>query len=244
MTRFQPLLKRVKHLWNSQRPEEAVHALRTKKYLPLIRATMDEDTFFAIRNAWRAQGAPLRNLQYFAVKPWLKRALVRNLSLGLDRAKKGPLRILNIGPSFGYFAYTARFFGHDVTVLDSGGDPMLADLHAYFQLPRVVHAPVPQQKLPDFGGRFDLITAFGPSFNEIDRASRIYWGPEDWRYFLKDLLTNHLNPGGRIVIELDKAQKDLGGYSPEIGRVFRDMGASRRGNRVTIRRKGLDDDTF
>ena len=77
------------------------------------------------------------------------------------------------------------------------------------------------EKLPDFGRKFDLITAFATAFHGGHEDSW-RWAAEEWDFFLTDLKT-HLKPGGRIFFDLNAAyQGDY--YTPEILDVFQKHG--------------------
>lgn len=242
MKRVSGFFKFLRQAWNRYVPDNFYYHMRTKRYVSQILATMDMAMFHGIRNGWRRNGTSLSALKFFDIDTYLPQNLKRAARLNLDRTEHQ--RVLDIGSGFGYFTYIAKFFGHDILALDTPEEPLYDETIAYFMVPKFHHHIKPQEKLPEFGGRFDLITGFDVGFNVIDPHTHIYWGPEDWRYFLKDLLTNHVNPGGRIYLELRPAQKTNGGYSREIERVFKDMGASVRGHRVLIRRKGMHDDAF
>ena len=87
------------------------------------------------------------------------------------------------------------------------------DVKAFEQLrPELTIEP-----LPNFGRKFDLITAFATAFHgSLEHAWR--WGEKEWDFFLSDL-ESRLKPGGQIFFDLNAA---YGGeyYTPKILEVF------------------------
>jgi hypothetical protein len=215
-------------------PSDAYYALRAKKHVSLLKATFSEAEMLKIRDKWRGR-CWLGILKYFDFDTWLKLNLRRAAALGLD--KQPMLRVCDIGSGFGYFPYICKFFNCEAVGVDIPDEPIYDDVMGYLGVPKVHHTIRPQENLPDLGGPFDLITGFQVMFNVVDVWNNVYWGPEDWRFFLHDLLTHHLNEGGRIYFELNYPQRQKGGFTPEIRQVFKDMGASIWGNRIMIRKR-------
>ena len=71
--------------------------------------------------------------------------------------------------------------------------------------------------MPDFGRKFDLITAFATAFHG-SQADAWRWGEKEWDFFLADL-ESRLKPGGRIFFDLNAAYHGEY-YTPKILDVF------------------------
>jgi hypothetical protein len=70
--------------------------------------------------------------------------------------------------------------------------------------------------------KFDLITAFAICFNH--HKSPGLWGAAEWTYFLHDLVSNHMNQGGRIFLRLN-AEDDGAFGKEEVPALFAKLGA-------------------
>ena len=90
------------------------------------------------------------------------------------------------------------------------------------------------EKLPDFGRKFDLITAFATAFHGGHEDSW-RWGEKEWDFFLTDL-KEHLKPGGRIFFDLNAAY-DGEYYTPEILKVLQKHGGVIERGHVSFSRK-------
>jgi hypothetical protein len=115
-----------------------------------------------------------------------------------------PMFVLDIGTGPGHFQFMARFFGHQADGLDL---PMPAD-HVYnalcdfFRVPKVDYRIEPFTRLPDFGRRYDLVTALIPEFNNVKGTP---WDEPRWRFFVEDMLENVVRPGGALYLSLSNA---------------------------------------
>jgi hypothetical protein len=85
------------------------------------------------------------------------------------------------------------------------------------------------EKLPDFGCRFNAVTAFAVSFNNHDRPD--LWGPKEWLFFLKDVADNQTTADGRVLMKLNR-ERDGSYYSDELRKFFRQHGGFVEGERV------------
>jgi SAM-dependent methyltransferase len=81
-----------------------------------------------------------------------------------------PKQILDLGCGGGFFLFICRHYGHSVTGLDLDEFPLLRELTGLLQVPRVNWTIEPFQSLPDFGQKFDLITAFSTRFNRTGKT--------------------------------------------------------------------------
>jgi hypothetical protein len=86
---------------------------------------------------------------------------------------------------------------------------------------RVVKRIEAFRSLPDFGQKFDLITAFMVCFNNHKMPD--LWKVPEWEFFLDDL-AKHLTPRGRVWLELNQ-EYDGSFYTPELKEFFQKRGA-------------------
>lgn len=175
----------------------------------------------------RYAGSNDRYAKYADVEHWLKINLPRIQNLKLDRS--APKQILDLGCGAGFFLFLAKQFGHGCIGLDVGDFPLSNELIELFGSERVTWRIRAFQPLPDFGRKFDLITAFSAAFNRSDDESR-GWNPEEWKFFLDDL-DRHLKPGGEILLEVNSG-KDKRYFPDEIRELFVKRGARVEGERV------------
>jgi SAM-dependent methyltransferase len=143
---------------------------------------------------------------------------VQDLNLHLQPPKE----ILDIGCGGGFFLYVAQAQGHRGLGFDTGGVPVFDELVDLLGVERVIYRIEAHEPMPDFGRKFDLITAFSTAFHGgKDNSWR--WGAPEWEFLINDL-EKHLKPGGQIFFGLNPA---YGGeyYTPEILDVFLRRGA-------------------
>src|SRR5215217_6679856 len=74
---------------------------------------------------------------------------------------------------------------------------------------------------PDFGQKFDLVTAFMICFNNHKMPG--LWKSPEWEFFLNDL-SKHVTPRGRVWLELNE-EYDGTFYTPELKTFFEERGA-------------------
>jgi SAM-dependent methyltransferase len=175
----------------------------------------------------RYAGSTDRYAKYADVERWLKINLPRLRELRLDRSP--PKQILDIGCGAGFFLFLAKQFGHSGLGLDVGDFPLSNELIELLGVERVTGRIRAFEPLPDFGRKFDLITAFSAAFNRSEDESR-GWNPDEWKFFLDDL-DRHCAPGGQILLELNSG-KDKRYFPPEIRELFLKRGARVEGERV------------
>ena len=152
----------------------------------------------------RYTGSSDRYAKYADVEHWLKINLPRVQELKLDRSP--PKQILDLGCGAGFFLFLAKQSGHKCVGLDVGDFPLSNELIQLFGLERVTWKIRALQPLPEFGRKFDLITAFSAAFNRSEDESR-GWSPEEWKFFLDDL-DRHLKPGGQILLEINSGKDE------------------------------------
>ena len=175
----------------------------------------------------RYAGSTDRYAKYADVERWLKINLPRVRELRLDRSP--PKQILDLGCGAGFFLFLAKQFGHSGLGLDVGDFRLSNELIELLEVERVTGRIRAFEALPDFGRKFDLITAFSAAFNRAEDESR-GWNPDEWKFFLDDL-DRHRAPSGQILLELNSG-KDKRYFPPEIREFFLKRGARVEGERV------------
>lgn len=141
------------------------------------------------------------------------------------------LGILDIGTGAGYYPFVCRNLGHAAEGLDAPGHDFYTEMTSLLRVPRHEHRITPYQPLPDFGRKYDLITAFAICFN--DHAKPTLWGPGEWTFLLNDLREHHLATGATIVLSFNQ-EPDGSYFSPEIARLFLSWHATLDEGKVAI----------
>ncbi len=145
--------------------------------------------------------------KYLELPNWLARHVVHARALGLLEGP--PRRILDLGTGNGYFPFLCTCFGHRVVAVDVDTSALFNDLVSLLGIDRRVLRIQARERLRDLGGPFDLVTAFNISFNANNTPEM--WEVAEWRFFLHDLATRHLEPAGEIFLKLNPMRKP-GGY--------------------------------
>ena len=202
-------------------------------------STMDLQALSAVRESFESDR--LGYAKYFDVPLYIDYSLRRAYRLNLKERPK--TSILDIGCGFGYFGATARYFGHDFTGLDYDApeDKNTALFKAAFETinpaeERISFRIEKNTPLPNFSGRFDIITAFQICFTNFNQAYA--WGSDEWQYFLKDL-PRALTSNGEILLHFSKPRNSELFRPPEVERVFQDLGADINGPYVSITREAI-----
>src|SRR5439155_293616 len=99
-----------------------------------------------------------------------------------------PQRVLDLGCGGGFFLFILKRFGHSVLGLDLDESSLFKELLEVFRVPRTVFRIQPFESLPNLHQQFDWITAFSIGFDRY-RATNSRWGPGEWDFLLRDLLT-------------------------------------------------------
>ena len=168
-----------------------------------------------------------RYSKYADVPHWLEINLPRLRELKLDHSQ--PRQILDLGCGAGFFLFLAKQFGHRGFGVDVADYPLSNELIDLFGVERVSWRIRAFEPLPNFGRKFDLITAFSAAFNRNADETR-GWTADEWEFFLNDL-DRHLDRGGQILLELNSG-KDGRYLLPEIRDFFEKRGARVDGERV------------
>jgi len=196
-----------------------------------VLATIDRDEFKKLLK-YKFKVHDLHYQKYFNIDYWMRLNVVRAMALDLHRRKN--LSILDIGSGFGYFPYAARFYHHQVVGADLPGDELFEKVCDFLELDIRALEIKPLTPLPDFGTKFDLVTAFQVCFH--GHRSENLWGVKEWKFFLDDLFSNHVNDGGRMYMDLNY-EPALGQWLPDdvIALFKNEYGARFRGySRVTL----------
>jgi len=146
--------------------------------------------------------------------------------LWLDRSP--PLRILDLGCGAGYFIYICRLFGHDGMGLDTDVEPLYREILPLLNVGRVVSLIEAQVPLPDLGGKFDLVTATRVCFHLTGWPENLpgnEWSPADWKFFVNDIRTRFLKPGGRLFLQFNPRPDDSSFFTPALRACFLELGA-------------------
>lgn len=141
--------------------------------------------------------------KYLDVAPYTLQKLLLAHELGLEGGL--PRRVLDIGTAGGHFPFVCRFFGHRVIGVDIGNE-LYEGIASSLGVQRTLVRVAPLTQMPYLGEKFDLITACDITFNDKDDRDgrRVYWTLAEWRFFLNDLLANHLQYPGVLYLKLNK----------------------------------------
>lgn len=198
-----------------RRVERAIYPLRLE---PLF-AKIDQAKLAGIQAQYA--GSKEHYAKYADVKRWLRLNIVRAQDLKLHRC--APKSVLDLGCGGGFFLFILQQLGHTCQGLDIDEFPLFTQLLELFGVDRRIWTIRPYEPLPDFGRKFDLITAFSIDFNRESKRDW-WWAPAEWAFFLDDL-GRHLNPGGRIFLGLNPG-KNKEYYTPELRDFFLARGAT------------------
>ncbi len=198
--KFQKLLSfdAVESLW--EHVGRWTHPVSSRRIL----ATLDRSELTRLREQYPYRPNARRINAYENAARWIGINVERAQDLWLDRTS--PLRILDLGCGAGYFLYVCRFFGHEGLGLDTDEEPLFRGTTELLNVHRVVSRIHPQVPLPDLGEKFDLITGHRVCFHRIERAPNGQWNEwasADWRFFINDIRTRFLKPGGRLLLDFN-----------------------------------------
>jgi SAM-dependent methyltransferase len=181
--------------------------------------TIDPVEFKQIRRRYAVANPGADWPKYLDLDRWIGINIRRIRQIELDLAR--PKRILDLGCGAGYFLYIAQLLGHSGVGLDMDRLSMFREVTRLLGVRRVVQRIEAFRPLPDFGQKFDLITAFMICFN--NHKMRALWKAPEWEFFLDDL-AKHLTPRGRVWLELNQ-EYDGSFYTPELKEFFQKRGA-------------------
>jgi SAM-dependent methyltransferase len=202
--------------------KHTLRLLRTNRF-PLetwrVTETIDHDRFQQIRHRYAVEEPGADWPKYLDLERWIGINIRRIRELELDLSR--PKRILDLGCGAGYFLYIAQLLGHRGLGLDMDRLPMFREITRLLGVRRVVQRIRPFHPLPDFGQKFDFVTAFMICFNNHKMPD--LWKVPEWEFFLGDL-AKHLTPRGRVWLELNQ-EYDGTFYTPELKEFFESRGA-------------------
>jgi SAM-dependent methyltransferase len=181
--------------------------------------TIDPAGFEQIRRRYAVADPGADWPKYLDLDRWIGVNIRRIRQLELDLAR--PKRILDLGCGAGYFLYIAQLLGHSGVGLDMDRLPMFREITRLLGVRRVVQRIQGFRPLPNFGQKFDVITAFMICFNNHKMPG--LWGVPEWEFFLDDV-KKYLSPRGRIWLELNQ-EYDGRFYTPELKEFFEKRGA-------------------
>ena len=181
--------------------------------------TIDPDGFEQIRKRYAVADPGADWPKYLDLNRWIGVNIKRIRQLELDVAR--PRQILDLGCGAGYFLYIAQLLGHSGIGLDMDRLPMFREITRLLGVHRVVQRIDAFRPLPDFGKKFDVITAFMICFNNHKMPG--LWKIPEWEFFLDDL-AKYLKPRGRVWLELNQ-EYDETFYTPELKKFFEKRGA-------------------
>jgi len=224
--KLQKLLSRDLFASALEHLSRATHPVNTRRILDDI----DWLQFRDLRHKYpHRPGSPQIN-RFEDIAYWIEINIERAQDLWLDRSP--PLRIVDLGCGAGFFLFLAKQFGHQCLGLDVGDFLLSNELIELFGLERVTGRIRAFQPLPDFGRKFDLITAFSAAFNRSEDESR-GWNPEEWNFFLDDV-DRYLRLDGQILLEINSG-KEKRYFPAEVRDFLLKRGARVDGERVYFR---------
>ncbi len=191
-----------------------------------ILATIDRAELARLREQYPYRPNARRINAYEDADYWVAVNVKRLQDLWLDRSS--PLEILDLGCGPGYFLYLCRLFGHAGLGLDPDDEPFFRGTTKLFGVNRTVSRINAQTPLPDLGKRFDLVTAHRVCFHRISRKENgewQEWTEADWEFFIDDVRTRFLNPGGRLLLEFNRRQDGSSFFTPKLRAFFESQGA-------------------
>ena len=160
--------------------------------------------------------------KFLDVKTFLPTTINRAHFIGLHQSKG--LQILDIGTGVGYFPVVCKYYGHSALAVDRDGNQVFEDVTKWLGVDRRSWEIKAFHPMPNFGQRFDLITAFMVNFDRWEPPDYKPWGTEEWTFFLSDLAHNHLKECGRLVLLLN-------GHTLKVSSVMRFF--SQKGARIS-----------
>jgi len=209
--------------------KHTLRLLRTNRF-PLdtkrVIETIDPVSFRQIRQRYAVANPGADWPKYLDLERWIEINIRRIREVELDLSR--PRRILDLGCGAGYFLYIAQLLGHRGIGLDMDQLPMFRELTRLLGVRRVVQRIDAFRPLPDFGQKFNLITAFMICFNNHKMPD--LWKVPQWEFFLDDL-AKHLTPRGRIWLELNQ-EYDGTFYTPELEEFFQKRGATIKEHKI------------
>ncbi len=167
--------------------------------------------------------------KYLDFERWIKTALSHYELLRVPVNQH--ISILDIGTGAGYFPFICQENGHQVMTVDVPGHDFYTEMVQLLGVNRQELFVQANQPLPDFGRRFDAITAFAICFN--NHATENLWGTEEWDFFLKDLRKNQLTEHGRVFMKFNP-EPNGEFFSEDLRQLFLSYGAEINYSTVSV----------
>jgi len=194
-------LKKILQYLDKLSLKRAFLSLKARQPTEHLYHSLDHEKFKELL-AFRDDTGHPQYKKYLNAEYWLRQNVRRALYLGLNRS--APLSLLDIGCGFGYFPYVAKFYGHDVIGVDLPEDKLFEKASEFLNIDRRDLRIEPFTPVESMGRKFDFITAFQVCFNGHIEGE--IWGAREWEFLLDDLFQSHMNPKGRIYLELNWSQ--------------------------------------
>ena len=131
---------------------------------------------------------------------WLEKNITRIKAVGLHHGVQK--NVLDIGCGVGYFLYINQQLGHKALGLDVDEDPMFGKMINILGVNRRICRINAYEPMPDFGMKFDLVTAHLICFNGHKNYAAPLWTSKEWKFFLNDL-SKQLTPDAEVYFELN-----------------------------------------
>lgn len=215
--------------WGQRLAERKVRVRRRAISLENLLASVDAKELARIQQlSERENDTDVFWTKYLDVNKWLTLNARYAGELGL--LEKPPKSVLDLGCGGGFFLVVCRKLGAKVLGVDLDKDIVLNEMIKLWGLKRLTWRIRAFVKLPEFGRKFDLITAFMICFNFPPRHP--YWGPRQWDFFINDM-ADRLMPGGRLLLSLNK-QPDGKEYDDTLRAFFESRGGVVTGKRIVF----------
>ncbi len=222
--------------WSLRHPVEQVHhithllrgrrsASRGNALTGRVLATWDQAAFVERFRSFWDPFPTKRAPKYLDLEYFLHDSATRCFSLGMFDDGR-PKRVLDLGCGPGYFLSLCRELGHEVVGIDLDDEPLYNELIEFQELRRIVHPVTPAAPLPPLDEAFDIVSAFGVTFNFAPGPEGRPWAASDWMLAIDGFL-GVVAPGGKIVIHFNR--------EPLTGRLFPPGLRRRLGRRDDIR---------
>jgi hypothetical protein len=195
--------------------------IKTNKTVKSVLRTISLDQFQVYQEKYAETDPAPGYSKYLDIQHWMADSLQYVFRLDLNRSK--PLNILDLGTGCGYFPYLCQYFGHSTLTVDLDIVPMYNEITSFLKLDRKIWNIKTYEKLPDFGRRFNLVTALSVCFNHHNKPD--LWDVNEWAFFLEDLAQNQLTEDGQIFLKLNEEKKDKRFYTDSLFDYFKHKGA-------------------
>jgi SAM-dependent methyltransferase len=220
--KFRKLFSRdaVLSLWEHAR--RWTHPVSSRRIL----ARIDQAELVRLRGEYPYRPDARKINAYENANYWVGVNVKRVQDLWLDRSP--PLDILDLGCGPGYFLYLCSMFGHNALGLDADDEPFFGGTTKFFGVSRIIGRINAQVPLPDLGRKFNLVTGHRVCFHRIARDENggwLEWTEADWKFFINDVRTRLLKPGGRLLLEFNRRTDGSSFFTPELRALFESEGA-------------------